>query len=204
MFLCSDSGHRRRLFEARRRARAIAVVAACWLMVGQSASVGADISQEQEYRAKASFLSNFPSFVEWPDEAFSSPQSPLSVCVYGSYSFGLSLAESVGGKTVHGRRMEVKRTRAENDLRACHILFVSHSEEKHYAAVLHAIQGASVLTVGETPGFLAAGGAVNFLLQQDALQFEVNLDSASVAHLKISANMLALARRVVGKTVEAK
>jgi len=173
-------------------------------MVAQPTRVCAEISAEQEYREKAAFLTNFPSFVEWPREAFSSPQSPLSVCVFGSYSFGISLAESVGGKTVQGRRMDVRRVHTESELRACHILFVSHSEEKHYAAVLQEIQGASVLTVGETPGFLAAGGAVNFLLQQDALQFEVNLDSANVAHLKISANMLALARRVVGKTVEAK
>lgn len=170
----------------------------------QPPNLQAEISSEQEYRAKAAFLSNFPRFIEWPVEAFTSPQAPLSVCVYGSYSFGISLAESVGGKTVHGRRMEVKRTHKENELRSCHILFVSHSEEKHYAEVLQAIQGASVLTVGETPDFLAAGGAVSFLMQQDSLQFEVNLNSSNEAHLKLSSNMLALARRVVGKTMEAK
>ena len=98
----------------------------------------------------------------------------------------------------------MKRIRKENELRACHILFVSHSEEKHYATVLQAIQGASVLTVGETPDFLAAGGAVSFQFQNEVLQFEVNLNNANEAHLKLSSRMLALARRVVNKTAEAK
>jgi YfiR/HmsC-like len=160
------------------------------------------INATDEYRAKAQFLSNFPSFVEWPDEAFSSPQEPLFVCVYGTYSFGLSLAEKVGAKTVHGRRMEVRLLKKEKELRSCHILFVSHSAEKHYGAVMQAVQGASVLTVGETPDFLAAGGAVSFLYQDDALQFEVDLNNANEAHLKLSATMLSLARRVVSKTSE--
>ena len=98
----------------------------------------------------------------------------------------------------------MKRISKENELRACHILFVSHSEEKHYSTVLQAIQGASVLTVGETPDFLAAGGAVSFQFQNEVLQFEVNLNNANEAHLKLSSRMLALARRVVNKTAEAK
>lgn len=126
------------------------------------------------------------------------------MCVYGTYSFGLSLAEKVGAKTAHGRRMEVRLMKKESELRTCHILFVSHSAEKCYAAVMQAIQGASVLTVGETPDFLVAGGAVNFVYQDDALQFEVNLNNANEAHLRLSASMLSLARRVVNKTTEAR
>jgi hypothetical protein len=57
-----------------------------------------------------------------------------------------------------------------------------------------------VLTVGETAEFLDAGGIVTFTMQQETLQFDVNLDGASRVHLKISSHMLALARRVVHKT----
>jgi YfiR/HmsC-like len=54
-----------------------------------------------------------------------------------------------------------------------------------------------VLTVGETPDFLSAGGAMSFSFQNDALHFEVNLVAANGAHLKVSSRLLALARRVV-------
>ena len=57
-----------------------------------------------------------------------------------------------------------------------------------------------MLTVGETPDFLASGGAIDFLVEQDRLQFEVNMGAASDAHLRISSNMLALAHHVIAKT----
>jgi hypothetical protein len=159
-------------------------------------------STTAEYRAKAIFLSKFPSFVEWPPEAFPPGQAPFLVCVYGDFSFGLTLVESARGESVHGRRIDVKWVHKEKELHACQILFVSRSEAKHYRQVLDAVQGTSVLTVGETPDFLAAGGAISFLFQQESLQFEVNLDSASEAHLKLSSRMLTLARRVVNKAAE--
>jgi hypothetical protein len=62
------------------------------------------------------------------------------------------------------------------------------------------LEGASVLTVGETPGFLESGGAIAFLLEGDRLQFDINKSVADDVHLRISSNMLALARRVVVRT----
>jgi hypothetical protein len=165
-------------------------------------SLRAQNSRELEYRAKAVFLSKFPSFVEWPEEAFPPGQAPFLVCVYGDFSFGMSLVENARGETVHGRRIEVKWMHKEKELRACQILFVSRSEAKHYRQVLDAVQGLSVLTVGETPDFLTAGGGISFLVQHDSLQFEVNLDSTGEAHLKLSSRMLALARRVVNKAAK--
>jgi YfiR/HmsC-like len=50
------------------------------------------------------------------------------------------------------------------------------------------------------PDFLASGGAIDFLVEEDRLQFEVNVGAATDAHLRISANMLALARHVITRT----
>jgi len=179
-----------------------AVCVSAWMAIGGEPLLHAQGSQEAEYRAKAVFLTKFPSFVEWPEEAIPAGKATFLICVYGDFLFGMTLMESARGETVHGKRMEVKWMHKEKELRACQILFVSRSETKRYKAVLEALQGTSVLTVGETPDFLAAGGAISFLVQQDSLQFEVNLEGASEAHLKLSSNMLALARRVVSKTTE--
>jgi YfiR/HmsC-like len=157
-----------------------------------------------EYRAKANFLAAFPNFVEWPADAFPSGQAPLLLCVFGDYSFGTSLAEMTRGVSIHGRRVEVKWARKEQELRTCQILFVSQSEENRYGRIFKAIQGASVLTVGETPDFLASGGAIDFLLDENKLEFEVNIGAANDAHLRISSNMLALARHVISKIEAAK
>ncbi len=157
-----------------------------------------------EYQAKASFLAAFPKFVEWPPDAFSAEQSPLLLCVFGDFSFGTSLAEATRGSSIRGRRVEVRWARKEQDLRACHILFVSRSEGMRYGSIFKSIQGANVLAVGETSDFLASGGAIAFLIAEDKLQFEVNIGAASDAHLRISSNMLALARHVIARAEAAK
>ena len=167
-------------------------------------SFGAPENHADEYGAKATFLAAFPNFVEWPADAFPSQQAPLLLCVFGDFSFGTSLAEKTRGTLIRGRRVEVRWARKEQDLRACQILFVSRSEAKHYERILKAVEGASVLTVGETPGFLASGGAIDFLVEEDRLQFEVNVGAATDAHLRISANMLALARHVITRTESTK
>jgi hypothetical protein len=152
-----------------------------------------------EYRAKATYLANFAYFVEWPGEAFATPQAPLLICVDGDFSFGSSLAEKTGSVSLASRHIEVRWLRKETieALRACHILFISRSEAKRYGMVLGFVRGANILTVGETPDFLANGGTVSFSLQRGALQFEVNIAAADEAHLKISSKMLAIAKNVL-------
>ena len=92
----------------------------------------------------------------------------------------------------------------DQELRDCHIAFVSRSESKRYAKLLQALEGTGVLTVGETEEFLDAGGTITFSFEHETLQFEVNLVAAGSAHLKISSRLLALARRVVNRTEAAK
>jgi predicted nucleic acid-binding protein len=180
---------------------ALALLSAALLLVP---STGAQIGKTAEYRAKANFLAAFPNFIEWPAETFPTEQSPLLICVFGDFSFGTSLAEITRGVSIRGHRVEIRWVRKEHELRACQILFVSRSEENHYGEIFKALQGASVLTVGETPDFISSGGAIDFQIAGDKLQFEVNLVAADDARLRISSNMLALASHVVTKADAAK
>jgi uncharacterized protein DUF4154 len=166
--------------------------------------LGAQHTLSSEYQAKANFLAKFPIFIEWPVDALPLGQASFLICVFGDFPFGTSLSEKTRGTTAHERRVEIRWVRQEQKLKSCQILFVSRSEQKRYSQVLEAVRGQSVLTVGETTEFLDAGGIVNFTMQQETLQFEVNLVEANKAHLRISSQMLALARRVISKTEAAK
>jgi hypothetical protein len=157
-----------------------------------------------EYRVKANYLANFPNFVEWPQEAWPPGKASFLVCVFGEFPFGTSLAEITRGATIHDRRLEIRWIQKPQELSSCQILFVTHSEKKKYSQVLDAVRGKMVFTVGETPEFLDAGGIVSFSMHEETLQFDVNLDEANKAHLKISSRLLALARHVVNRTEAAK
>jgi hypothetical protein len=190
------------LFLVRQSRGGLALVLAAYTLLAPS--LNAQDAKKDEYRAKATFLAAFPNFIDWPPEAFSSEQTPLLLCVFGDFPFGTTLAEMTRGVSIRGHRIEVQWVRKRQNLRACHVLFISRSENKNYRTIFKVIQGASVLTVGESPDFLESGGTIDFLMTEDKLQFEVNLGAANDARIRISSNMLVLARHVVTKAEAAK
>jgi hypothetical protein len=100
--------------------------------------------------------------------------------------------------------VEARWVHKEQELGSCQIVFISQSERKKYGKVLEALKDRAVLTVGETPEFLDAGGIVTFAEQQGTLHFDVNLAAANRSHLKMRAQLLALARHVVNQAEAAK
>jgi hypothetical protein len=52
------------------------------------------------------------------------------------------------------------------------------------------------VTVGESPRFEAMGGAVNLILHEGRVRFNVNLQPVESRGIRISARMLQLANRV--------
>jgi hypothetical protein len=55
------------------------------------------------------------------------------------------------------------------------------------------------LTVGDARGFRKMGGAIELVRSDDRIAFEVNLDAARRARLKISSKLLGLAKVVSGE-----
>lgn len=147
-----------------------------------------------EYVLKAAFLYNFVKFVEWPAEAFAGAKSPLTICVFGTDPFGASLDGVVRGETLGERGLLVQRPEALADLRDCQVLYVSRSERQRLPEVLAQVEGAPVLTVGDTGGFLRAGGVINFVLEDNKVRFQINQEAAERNRLTISSKLLRLAK----------
>jgi hypothetical protein len=74
--------------------------------------------------------------------------------------------------------------------------FVSASESVHVPEILERVRGASVLLVGETNGFAASGGTIEFTLEDNDIRFLINTDAADRTGLTISARLLSLAKVV--------
>lgn len=156
-----------------------------------------------EYQVKAAFLFNFAKFVEWPDNKFPSPDTPLQVCVLGRDPFGSDFQQVVAGKTVNGHRIEIAYPASASQAINCHILFISSTQKKEISQILESLKGRSVLTVGDTEGFAQFGGDINFVLEDNRVRFEINLKAADAEHLKLSAKLLAVAKTVIGREASA-
>lgn len=174
--------------------RVLALSFVCMLVAGVKPA-RAD-SSTAEYRVKAAFLYNFSKFVEWPAAAMGDSDRPFVIGVCGDDPFGSDLNKTVEGKTVEGRPYSIKRFRRAADIQSCHILFISESEKSKAAKIIDNLQNAHTLVVGDTDGFIQRGGAINFIIEDKKVRFEINPEAVSRAGLKVSSKLLALAKIV--------
>lgn len=171
------------------------VLVALAVSVTLSAPAFAQITPSAEYRLKAAFLFNFVQFVEWPSSAFADDRAPLVICVVGSDPFGDALDQTVEGESVDGRRIVARRAGDRESLDACHLLFVSRSEQTRLPTVLQSMGSAApVLTVSDIDGFVGEGGTIGFFLDRKRIRFEISPSQAHRRGLKLSSQLLGLGR----------
>ena len=149
-----------------------------------------------EYAVKAAFLFKFTDYVEWPDEP-SRTSFPFVVGVVGADPFGHTLDEMLAGKSVRGRPVVARRfATGEEAVRAADIVFIARTERPELARALRPFDGRPVLTVGESQDFASEGGMVGLRLQGTVIRFDVNVEQAERAGLRVSSQLLKLARIV--------
>ena len=177
-------------------ARLAVVALLCVILVCRNSTTA--FTAPSEYELKAAFLLNFASYVEWPSRVAADSGGAFVIGVCGDDPFGDLLDQTVVGKTINGRKVEVKRFSSIRDLKPCHVLFISSSEEGRTGRILSATKDWHVLIVGETDGFARKGGIVGFFIEDKKVRFEINPDEAHRSGLKISSKLLKLARVVKG------
>lgn len=144
----------------------------------------------KEYQLKAGFLYNFARFIEWPTNAFSNEDSPIVIGVFGNDPFASDLDEIVRDEKVNNHPLVVQRYQQIEDIKICHILFVSQSEVKRFDRILGSLKNRSVLTVGDTDGFAKRGGVIRLVTKNNKIRFRINLEAAKAANLTISSKLL--------------
>jgi hypothetical protein len=178
------------------RAGALLLVVAASVAGPRAAQADA---QADEYRVKAAFLYKFGSYIEWPGHVFSSTDSPLAIGVMGADALADELAQIVSGRSVNSRSVQVRKVRPGDSIAGLHVLFIGRADSGRLAGVLAAARGRALLTVTESDDALELGSTINFVVVDDKVRFDVAPPPAESGNLKISARLLAVARKVVAK-----
>ena len=133
----------------------------CFALLAMVSMVGAQVhsaeGDDMEYTLKAGFLFNFLKFVEWPAQAFDDPEAPIVVCLLGQDPFG-DILDSMAGRAVRGRKIDIKRCSELKEMQPCHVVFVSESETRKLSGILSALDERPILTVSDLSGFASRGG----------------------------------------------
>jgi hypothetical protein len=155
-------------------------------------------TQADEYRVKAAFLFHFAQLVEWPADAGGNSTQQFNLCTLGEDPFRGALEDTVGGKSIGTRAIQVLHFKQPRDALGCQILFIGSSEDKRLPTILAQLDSNPVMTVGDADDFVEQGGIIRFFLEDNKIRFDINLEPADKAGLKISSRLLLLAKTVSG------
>lgn len=172
----------------------VLLAAALLFLAVPSRAARAELPQAGEYQIKAAFILNFANYVDWPDGALS--RDTITIGILGQDPFDGAL-DSLGGKTVGGRRVHIRRYDEPEEAAGANILFIGTSGRKSLPRILRAVRGRPILTIGDSKGFVDAGVMINLVVLRKRVGFEVNLTAAKRAGLLVSSQLLKLAREVI-------
>ncbi|HEY5254925.1 MAG TPA: YfiR family protein [Acidobacteriaceae bacterium] len=188
---------RRRAVEDCRALLVTGCFAVAWLFAAPTflAQGVAQTAAPTQDDVEAAYLYNFAKFVTWPSTA---KADVLNICILGKDPFGPTLDQIVAGESIDGRHLAVVRLSDEHSVQPCGILFIGESESLHIDQDLAAVAQLPILTVSEISGFMEDGGTIQFVLQEDRVRFEVNLNAARKSGIGLSSQLLKVATKVVG------
>ena len=171
------------------------------LLILSAHVLGTAIASEQdsrEYQIKAVFLYNFAQFTEWPTNAFESSNAPIVIGIVGSDPFGSVLDDTVRGESVRGRKLVVERYQRMEEIKSCHVLFISQSEDQRLESILERVKDKPILTVSDIEGSAYRGVMIRFITEEK-IRLRVNLDAVENARLTLSSKLLRVAEIVPTK-----
>ncbi len=148
-------------------------------------------AQAQEHEIKAAFIYNFISFTEWPGKT----GATIDICTIGNDPLNIPL-DALQNKSAKGAIIAVRHLRSGDEMKDCHVVFISDSERINFPDILTRLKSASALTVTDSEGLAAQGVMIELGLEERRIVFKINMNAAKQARLVIKSKLLRLAKVV--------
>jgi len=161
---------------------------------------GANDLPLNEATAKIQFLHYVAQYAVWPKEVLSSHDKQFVLGVLGENPFGDALENYFRGKSVKGRQFVIKYFKDVDEVKGCHMLFISSSEKTNFAAILGKLEDTSILTISDTDGFIQKEGMIFIYMTEkteitSGLAWDINPQAMRRANLKIDPFFIEKARK---------
>lgn len=146
------------------------------------------ITIKDEYEKKAVYMYNICSYVFWPK---SNNPTNFIISIVGKSPIEKALRDYLGGKSIHGQPIVIKDY-AAND--GASVIFLSSNKQNDFAKVKKEIGSKTILYVTESSIYDKAGAHICFYVNGDKINYTVNQNATEKNGLKISPQLLNLAK----------
>jgi hypothetical protein len=136
--------------------------------------------------AQAVFVYNFTRLIEWPAEY---KTGDFVITVFGTSDIFTELRTYTNAKLVGSQNISLQKANSVEEIGKCQIVFVSFARTKDLPAIIDKIGSNSTLIIAERRGAIDSGAAINFLVIEDKLRFELKTSNATRNKLKVHSNL---------------
>lgn len=142
----------------------------------------------QEETVIAAAIYNFTRQVDWP-----SSSAEFTIDVIGHKSVYDKLNEMIKGRKVGNSTIAVRFLESINQITHSEILFVGFWQSKDFAKVQEKVAGKNTLIITEKDGMIDNGSAINFVIRNNGIKFEIKRANIEKQGLKVSEALINLA-----------
>ncbi len=145
-------------------------------------------SIDEEYSLKAVFSLNFARLTQWPYSA----NTNITFCIMGNTSM-LDAFKLIEYKKINTKKVKLKIISRDKDIMNCQVLFISGLSHSKIRKLYSYARDYPILTISEAEDISRSGAIINFIQNGDKIRFQINLNYARQAGLKLSSRLLKLA-----------
>jgi hypothetical protein len=132
--------------------------------------LGTNSIKAQEENVIAIAIYNFTRYIDWPaDQA----GKDFLIDVIGHKSVCDKLKEITTGRKVGNRNIIVRYLETPDKITTSEILFVGFWQSKDMPKILDKLKAANTLLITEKDGQIESGSAINFVIRNNTIKFEV-------------------------------
>lgn len=168
----------------------------CSLIIALCGRITLAVSAASEQALTVAFLYNFIKLSEWPENPKDTGE--LTLCLSRQADINQEI-QALADKQVLGKKILIKHLEQDTHPINCQLLFLSRTDnEEQVTAWIKSANHSATLLVGNVDGLLDLGGMIAIFNDDERLQFDVNLEPVKRAKIKLSSEMLKIARTVKG------
>jgi len=162
----------------------------------QCASSAAQSDETAADRIRAAYILKFLEYVEWPDRLFPDAAAPYVVGVAGSEYVASELTRLAPTRTSGGRPIVIRRIANGAVPGEVHALYVGREDRSNGARLVKSYAGKPVLVITDENATPPEASIINFVTLDGRVRFEISLQAAEHAGLRLSSRLLSVAVRV--------
>lgn len=143
-------------------------------------------AKSQETKFIALYLYNFTKYIDWPEEQ---KKGEFIIGVVGSNQVFNELLQLAQGKPVGTQTITVKNFRNLEEISNCHIMFLSENQSRRVDQVVAKFGKSSPLLVTQLEGATLYGAAINFVIRDETMKFELKKSNATKYGLRVHSRL---------------